>query len=177
MWTFQASAASCIYSSKNISGIFIRNEYVQAVKDIVAFCKGNEFAPNADDNEGSNDEADMAMRRGDVGLDGDTVMGTSVHVAEFSVAPTPFPSTIDNPFLGTEFPLKHQRSGVIVTGSPGIGEYNCMVCVGYLTHSIQANLCYWMSSCTCVILPGVPLFLFRTRAMQISSPFPASPEF
>ena len=103
----------------------------------------------------------MAMCSGDVGQDGDTVMGTSVHVAEFSVAPTPFPSTIDNPFLDTKFPPR-RGSGVIVTGSPGIGEYNRLGCVGYLTHSIQANLCYWMSSYTCVVLPGVPLFLFKT---------------
>jgi hypothetical protein len=134
-----------VYSSDEMSGIFIRNEYVQAVKDIVALWKGGKFAS---DNGGSNDQT---MHSGDVGPDGDTVMGTSGHVAEFSVASTPFPSTIDNPFLGTGFPLKRESSGVIITGSPGIGEYNRLGCIAYLTHSIQANLCYWMSSCICVL--------------------------
>jgi len=123
--------APYIYTQHQISGIFIRNEYVQAVKDIVTFCKSGKFAPNAGSIEWSNDEADMDMCSGD----GDTVMETSVHVAEFSVAPTAFPTTIDNPFLGTES-LKRLMSGVIVTGSTGVGEYNCPGCLRYLTHSI-----------------------------------------
>ena len=77
-----------IYSSTTISGIFIRNEYVQAVKDIIAYCKGKDFSPNTDNDEGSN-EADMAMRNGDVCPDGDTVMETSADVEEFSVLAWP----------------------------------------------------------------------------------------
>jgi len=75
-----------VYSAKYVTGIFIRNEYVQAIKDIIAFYIGEEFAPNADNNEGSNDEADIVMRSGDVGLDGGTVE-TSVRGAAPS-APT-----------------------------------------------------------------------------------------
>ena len=157
------------YTSQDISGVFIRNEYVQALKDIVAFCKGETFAPDVDNSEGSNGEAEMAS---DVGSDGDTVMET----AQSNAASTPFPSTIANPFAGTEFPAERRKSGVVLTGSPGIGEYDHLGCVGYLTHSIQANLCYWMSSYTCAIWPGVTLFLFKTRIMQMSSTPPASPE-
>jgi hypothetical protein len=134
-----------LYSSWHISGIFIRNEYVQALKDIIAFCKGEQFAPNIDN-------------------------------AESSVALTPFPTIIANPFAGTEFPTEPLRSGVIVTGSPGIGEYDRLGCVGYLTRPIQANLCYWTSSYTCAILPGVKLYLFETSGMQTSSTPLASSE-
>ena len=126
-----------IYSAKYITGILIRNEYVQAIKDIIAFYIGEGFAPNADNNKGSDGEADMVMRSGDVGLDGDTVMETSVRGAAPS-APTSFPTAIDNPFLRAQFPPEEGvRCGVIVTGSPGIGVYSCLgSCVRYLTHSI-----------------------------------------
>jgi len=118
-----------LYSSPDISGIFIRNEYVQAVNDLVKFCQGINFR----DPEGSNGGADMAARSGDASPDGDTIMGTSAPAAGFSVAPTPFPSNIANPF---QSPVPHVKNGVIVTGSPGIGEYNRASCVVYLTHSI-----------------------------------------
>jgi len=106
------------YTSPDISGIFIRNEYVQLVNDLIAFCRGEKFAHNADNSEGSSGGADMAVCSGDVSLDGDTIMGASAHVAESSVAPTPFPMTIDNPF--SRSPVPHRTAGVIVTGSPGM---------------------------------------------------------
>jgi hypothetical protein len=121
-----------LYSAQNVSGIFIRNEYVHAVNDLVAFCKGEKFARNADNSEGSNDGADMAVHGGGVGPDGDTIMGTSAHEAESSVL-TPFPMTIGNPFRS---PLPRRKAGVIITGSPGIGKYNRVGCVVNLTHSI-----------------------------------------
>ena len=109
-----------LYSAPNITSIIICNEYVQAIKDIIALCIDERSVPDADNNEGSDNKADVAMHSGDVGLDEDMVMETSVPVAEPS-APAPFPCAIDNPFLGVEFP---PRPRVIVTGSPGIGEYS-----------------------------------------------------
>ena len=130
-----------VYSSKYITGIFIRNEYVQAIKDIVAFWLGEKFAPNADNTEESNDEADMVMCSGDVGLYGDMAMETSVRGAAPS-APTPFPSAIDNPFLSTKFPPGPLRCGVIVTGSPGIGEYSTVVWVASgISHITFRQIC------------------------------------
>ena len=118
-----------LYSSPDISGIFIRNEYVQAVNDLVKFCQGINFR----DPEGSRGGADMAACSGDASPDGDMTMGTSAPAAGFSVAPTPFPSDIANPF---QSPVPHLMNGVIVTGSPGIGEYIHVSCIMYLTHSI-----------------------------------------
>ena len=96
-----------LYRSEHISGVFVRSEYGQAINSIIAYSKGGDF-------EGRNGKADSGE---DVNIE------TSVHAAASFTAQTPFPPTIENPFT-LELPNPLIHSGVIVTGSPGIGGYN-----------------------------------------------------
>ncbi|KAI9461474.1 hypothetical protein HD554DRAFT_1512167 [Boletus coccyginus] len=89
-----------------LSGVLIRNEYVLAVRDIVAFYKGEDFAS---DSKGNDDEMD-------------TTVEISVGAAESSVVQTRLPPAITNPFLAPNFPPKRKGRGIIVTGAPGIGK-------------------------------------------------------
>ena len=115
-----------LYGSEHISGVFVRSEYGQAINSIIAYSKGGDF-------EGRNGKADSGEDvnmeiegRGGVADSGEDVnIETSVRAAASFTAQTPFPPTIENPFKSTlELPKPLIHSGVIVTGSPGIGGYN-----------------------------------------------------
>ena len=157
----------CTNGSRQLSGIFIRNEYIQAVHDINTFRSGRDFAPNDDIPEESDDMRSMAIwgDEMDMVVPGDDPDQGVVNTS----SPVTFPTTFFNPFLDRDFQddSKPTHAGVIITGSPGIGEHNHLGCVAYLNNFIQANLSYWNSFYTCVVLQGLPLFLLWIRTMQM----------
>ena len=97
-------------ASRNLNGILIRNEFIQAVKNIVAFYKGGTFA-------------DMTVTSDNPHQEVDTSMDTSVGVAASSAGPVTFPTSIDNPFLDKDLRDKPKPDGVAICGSPGTGEH------------------------------------------------------
>ena len=62
-------------------------------------------------------------------------MVTLVGVAESSAGLVAFPASIENPFLDEDSRDEPKRSGVAISGSPGIGEHNHLGRVG-LTYFI-----------------------------------------
>ncbi|KAI9462947.1 hypothetical protein HD554DRAFT_2316226 [Boletus coccyginus] len=102
--------------SSYLSGVLIRDEFVLAVGNIVAFYKGEDVAG---DSKGNDDEADTTVGY-DEGVD--TTMGVSVGAAESSVVQTGFQLAFTNPFLAPNFPPEGKKPGIIVTGAPGIGK-------------------------------------------------------
>lgn len=86
--------------STGLSGIFIHDEYVLAVKNIVALYKGEKLASNSRRNNDNLEAMEICTK-------------SSVH-----------------------FPLELKKTGIIITGAPGIGKHNHM---GYIIISLTPS--------------------------------------
>ena len=119
-------------ASMDLSGVFIHNEYIQAVKDILAYPKGEAFDDIPED---SDDVTDMTgdNPHQEVNMS----MDTSVDVAVSSMGPVAFPTHIENPFLREDPRDKPKNRGVAISGSPGMGEHNYLGRVASLISSRQ----------------------------------------